>query len=465
MLNEFVYCPRLFHLEHVQGLFRESADTVKGSYQHKRSEADRPKVRRKAGAKDAPPPEEPSEQTTLFTKNLALSSEELGITGKLDAVEEEGEHWAPVENKHSAGPSGDKPFEVEGRALSGEAWPNDQIQLCAQALLLRSHGLRSEFGYIYYRAAKKRVKIELTNDLIEATRTVIRRARELENKSAPAPLVDSPKCIRCSLNAFCLPDEINRLAGRMGEPRRIIPGRDDAGVLYVITQGAHVSKRGESIVIEANGKKVDEIPFKDISHAALFGHIQISTEALHLFLAAQRTVSFFSAGGKLLGVAAAPIAKNVRLRVIQYRSFEDPVKALALSRGVVQAKIENQRTLLRRNGKGLDGTLKAMKEMSDACAASADAESLRGREGKAGQVYFASWPGLLARRDEPKDGQGTFAQLDGANDWEAAREDFFKMDGRNRRPPKDPVNAMLSFGYTLLGACPSNPFSDDQRRL
>lgn len=240
-----------------------------------------------------------------------MSNEELGVTGKLDAVEGKGQHWAPVENKHSAGPSGDKPFEIEGHMLSGEAWPNDQIQLCAQALLLRAYGLRSEFGYIYYRAAKKRVKIELTANLVEATRAVIGRARDLEGKPAPAPLVDSPKCIRCSLNAFCLPDEINRLAGRVGEPRRIIPGRDDAGVLYVITQGAQVSKRGESVVIEANGKKVDEIPFKDISHAALFGHIQISTEALQLFLAAQRTVSFFSAGGKLLGVAAVPPFKGI----------------------------------------------------------------------------------------------------------------------------------------------------------
>ncbi|MBI4249346.1 MAG: CRISPR-associated protein Cas4, partial [Elusimicrobia bacterium] len=248
MLNEYVYCPRLFHLEHVQGLFRESADTVAGAFQHKRAESNRSKVRRK----DKEP--EAEEQPNFFTKNLSLSSEKLGITGKLDAVEEEGGHWAPLEGKRSAGPKAGGGFEVESFHLNPDAWPSDQIQVCAQGLLLRENGFRSDFGWIYYRGSKTRVKLEFAGDLVKAVLAVITKAARAQMEPMPPPLVDSPKCVRCSLNVFCLPDEINKLAGKIGEPRRIIPGRDDAGVMYVVTQGARLSKRGEAIVIEANGQ-------------------------------------------------------------------------------------------------------------------------------------------------------------------------------------------------------------------
>lgn len=446
MLNEYVYCPRLFHLEHVQGLFRESADTVSGAFQHKRSESNRPKVRRKT--KEAEPPTD--EQPNFFTKNLSLSSEKLGITGKLDAVEEEDGRWAPLEGKHSAGPKGTAGFDVESFHLNPDVWPSDQIQVCAQGLLLRENGLRSDFGWIYYRGSKTKVKLEFTDDLVKAVLAVIAKAARAQLEPMPPPLVDSPKCVRCSLNVFCLPDEINKLAGKIGEPRRIIPGRDDAGVMYVVTQGAHLSKRGEAIVIEANGEKVDEVPLKDIAHVALFGHVQISTEALHLLMASQRTVSFLSAAGRLLGTASAPITKNVALRVAQYQRFEREDLRLLLSREIVQAKVENQRTLLRRNAKGGSTALEIMKTVSAEIPGAADLAGLRGHEGKAGQIYFEAFPEIIGGREDAAPGQATFAEISGAEGWSPERAGFFRMDGRNKRPPKDPVNAMLSFGYALL---------------
>jgi CRISPR-associated protein Cas1 len=453
MLNEYVYCPRLFHLEHVQGLFCESADTVQGSYQHKRVDSSRSKVRRKgkgkADAVDALEQKEESQQN-FFTKNLSLTGESLGITGKLDAIEEESGHWAALEYKHSAGPEGDVEFKLGNWSLSSDAWPNDQVQVCAQGLLLRENGYRSDYAFIYYRASKKKVRIEFTPDLINAVLDVIARAAKASTQTIPPPLLDSPKCIRCSLNVFCLPDETNRLAGKIGEPRRIIPGRDDAGVLYVVTQGAHISKRGESVVVSANNEVVDEIPFKDIAHAALFGHVQISTEALHLFLAAQRTVSFFSAGGKLLGTATAPIAKNVALRVSQFRHFDSEDSCLRLSKDIVQAKIENQRTFLRRNLKKMEGSLEQLKAAADNCILAKDIPSLRGYEGKAGQVYFENFPALIGRKTESSVGQQTFDDLPESQGWSSESSSFFNMIGRTKHPPKDPVNAMLSFGYTLL---------------
>ncbi|MFA5166848.1 MAG: CRISPR-associated endonuclease Cas1 [Candidatus Paceibacterota bacterium] len=359
--------------------------------------------------------------------------------------------WISVESKNSAGPDKPVAFDCGSFKLSPDAWPNDQIQLCAQGLLLRENGFDSPFGYLYYRAAKKRVKIDFTDDLINYTRSVIRDAQEATKGQIPPPLLDSPKCVKCSLNVFCLPDEINRLAGKIGEPRKIIPGRDDAGVLYVITQGARVSKAGESIVIKLDGEKVDEIPLKDVAHVVLVGHIQISTEALHLLMESGRTVSFFSAGGRMIGTATAPISKNVGMRVAQCRNFDSDVYCLNLTRDLVEAKIENQRTLIRRNDKTAERELEELKNLSGQCRQVSDIASLRGVEGKAAQVYFSVLPRLIGPKNEaPKDGQQTFDDLPDAQGWTVASEAFFKMIGRTKRPPKDPVNALLSFGYTLL---------------
>lgn len=447
MLNEYVYCPRLFYLEYVQGLFIDNSDTIYGSFQHERSSRYGRKIRHKVEKEDT---EENEDQIPLFTKNLSLTSEKLGITGKLDAIEEENNHYAPVELKNSAGTESKQHFLIEKWELFPDAWPNDQIQLCAQGLLLRDNGFNSDYGYIYYRGAKERIKIDFNLNLINATLEIIKKAVETSKNSIPPPLVDSQKCIRCSLNAFCTPDELNFITGKIEEPRRIIPGRDDAGVLYVITQGARVSKSGETIVIEVNREKVDEVPIKDISHLVLVGHVQITTEAMHLLMSSQRTISFLGADGKMIGTASAPITKNVLLRVAQYKKFENQEFCLKIAKEIITAKIENQRTILRRNGENIEEALSLLKNLSTDCNDSKDKDSLRGFEGKASQVYFNIFPSLIKKKEIKKTDQLTFNDLPECQDWNKNMDSFFAMKGRNKRPPRDPVNAMLSFGYTLL---------------
>ncbi|MBI4803158.1 MAG: CRISPR-associated endonuclease Cas1 [Elusimicrobia bacterium] len=455
-LNEFVYCPRLFHLEYVQGLFRESADTLSGSSQHEKAQKNRPRVRKAGTAKEEPEPEKPAvEEPSLFTKSFQLSSEKLNITGRLDAVESDGNsnNFTPVEAKHSAGPQGSSPFILDKWTLSSEAYPNDQIQLCAQGLLLRENRLNSDYGFVYYRASKTRAKIDFSDDLINAALHVIASAEKvLKAPVPPSPLLDSPKCVRCSLNVFCLPDEINRLAGKIGEPRLIIPGRDDTGVLYVLTQGAHIHKKGEEIIVEANGEKIMDVPLKDVSHAVLVGHVQISTETLHLFMQSGRTVAFLSAGGRLLGMAGPPLKKNIGLRAEQFRKFDNSGIRLLLSREIVSAKIENQRTIIRRNSKATsDGFLSELKELAVSASGAENLETLLGLEGRAARVYFEILPNLVSEnRKEDEATEPTFACLPGAESWKTADNNFFRMIGRTKRPPKDPVNAMLSFGYALL---------------
>jgi len=238
MLNEIQFCERLFHLMHVQGLFEDNADTIEGTAQHEKS---RQRMRKRHAA-----PEEVWKDAPL---SLHLGDEELGITGKLDAVKLEGGLWIPVESKHSASPEKEGGFEVEGRTLKGNAWPNDQIQLCAQGLLLRANGYACEYGELFYRGNRKRVRVEFGSELIAATRSLIERAREISKSPMPKPLVDSKKCFRCSLNYICLPDETNYLLGVSTPIRRIVPSRVDGGVLYVSEPGTKLGVSGEGLVI------------------------------------------------------------------------------------------------------------------------------------------------------------------------------------------------------------------------
>lgn len=434
-LNEYAYCPRLFHLMYVQGIFLESPDTLAGSAQHDRAEARRPKP--KARRKNDDPESEDAAETEDESpwpsppRDLLLGDDELGLTGRLDAVEEVDGHFAPVESKHGPAPDGNWPFVVEEIELAADAWGNDQVQLCGQGLLLGACGYPSSYGYLYYRKTKSRVRVEFSEALRNATFRVISNARRCRESEIPPPLVDSKKCVRCSLVEACLPEEVNFRLGKIEEPRRIIPGRDDLGMVYVVTQGARVGKKGESLSIVSPDEDLGTVPLKDTAGLTVFGNVQVTTQALHMLLESGRQITFASRSGRLIGVAGGLTTKNVSLRREQVRRFDDEESALSLAKSVVVAKIRNQRTLIRRNSSDGDSqtafVLAALAERTEAASATDSIASLRGEEGLAARFYFERFPALL--KDETLRAQ---------------------MKGRSKRPPKDPVNAMLSYGYTLL---------------
>ncbi len=172
------------------------------------------------------------------------------------------------------------------------------------------------------------------------------------------------------------------------------------------------------------------IPIKDIAHVCCYGNAQISTQ-LTLELADRNIgISWLTGGGWLRATTSAPLEKNVQLRKQQYKTFDDPKKCLQLARWVVEAKIENQRVLIRRNQNRDDSKilLQALKNCREQAKNVESLESLRGIEGYAGKNYWSYFPNLLNPKED--------------SSW--------KMEGRNRRPPKDPINALLSYGYSLL---------------
>ncbi|MCP5115416.1 MAG: CRISPR-associated protein Cas4 [bacterium] len=200
MLNEFVYCPRLFFYEWVEGLFRESADTVEGKFQHRRVDS---------GAGALPEAGE-IEEEELRTRSVTLSSDGYGVIAKMDLLEVSAGAVTPVDYKRGKPAEGDKGL---------EAWPSDRMQLAVQALVLRDNGYRCEEGLVYYGKTRQRVRVRFDEELMGETRRTIEQARGVAaGGKIPPALVDSPKCPRCSLAGICLPDETTVLTAAAPEP-------------------------------------------------------------------------------------------------------------------------------------------------------------------------------------------------------------------------------------------------------
>ncbi len=192
MLNEFAYCARLFHLEHVDQQFRHNTDTLDGRLVHRR-------VDHEKGA--APGPAELSVQDRIHARSVLLSDHELGAIAKIDLLESEDGKVVPVDYKRG------KPPEIpEG------AYEPERVQVCLQGLLLRKNGYSCDEGVLYFAEAQKRVPVLLTESLVARTLQLLSEAhRAAKSEILPPPLVQSPKCGRCSLVSICLPDETNLL--------------------------------------------------------------------------------------------------------------------------------------------------------------------------------------------------------------------------------------------------------------
>lgn len=443
MLNEFTYCPRLFYLEWVQAEFAESGDTVEGSWAHRN--VDKPggvlppvdpddAPPRERSTRSARPPTAPGESepalaaqhgdATPTARSVKLASERLGLVAVIDVVETEGGVTTPVEFKH-------------GKVPEQGVWEPERVQLCVHALLLREHGYRCDEGMIYFVEARRRVSVPVDDELVRHTMLLLGEARSLAASGAiPAPLVDSPKCPRCSLVGICLPDEVNELAHRTPpdtQARRLIPARDDAKPFHVVEQGAKVGKSGERLVVEAvdgrGDRKKVEVRLLNVSQLCLFGNVQLSAQALRLLARQSIPICHFSYGGWFDAVTTGMGHRNVDLRIAQFRAAQSPAASLRIARRIVEAKIRNQRTLLRRNhGASPEIALRAMTRLAAQSRRASGLESLLGIEGAAARAYFGEFTGML-KTDQPS---------------------TFHLDGRSRRPARDPVNAMLSFVYALL---------------
>jgi CRISPR-associated protein Cas1 len=449
MINEVLYCERLMYLEWSQGEFEDNAFTVEGRV-IVHAKVDRPKKRRgRLKQADEAELEQQAEPPPYNARSVWLSSERLGITAKIDIIEEgEGGAVVPVEYKRGHVPD-----------LPQRAYLPELAQVCAQILLLRDHGYRCDGGSIYFAADRRRVPVVASEMLIETTLAAARRAQDLAKAGTiPAPLRDSPKCNGCSLVGICLPDETTALqeegaqqppdaadladlTGPLEEDpwglvspkvnaalRRLHPARDDRMPLYVQVQGAYIALDGERLIVRAKDGGV-EARLPNTSQVCLMGNVQISTPAVRALLERSIPLLYFTYGGWFVGRTIAHDSKNIELRVAQHGQLREPKFCLDLARRAVVSKVLNCRTMLRRNMEQPDAVvLFELKQLARKAREALSLPSLLGYEGSAGRSYFGAFATML---------KGTFGSA-------------FDFEGRNRRPPRDPVNALLSLAYALL---------------
>ena len=429
MVNEYVYCPRLAYLMWGQAEWADTADTVDGKRVHTRVD--------RAG-KPLPDPEEINDDDAVVaTRSLTLSSERIGVIAKIDVAEARDGIVTPIDYKR-----GKRPHVARG------AYEPERVQVCLQAMLLEEHGYRVDEGAIWYAGSRERVRIALDDELRRTAREAVSGLRlTMAGGRLPPPLADSPKCPRCALVSVCLPDEVGALGGADLEPRPIAVGRDEALPLVVQSQRARIAKQGDTLRVIDEEKGETTVRLMEVSDVAVFGNVSVTAPAFAALMEREIPVSFHSHGGWFRGIAHGVGHRNAEVRAAQYRASFDDDARLRFARDLVAAKITNQRTLLRRNWRGDEDTRKAVLGRLNASrkmAVGASAiDELMGLEGDAAATYFRAFAALLAP-PAPDAAAGN----EGGED--AAGLAPFRFQARNRRPPTDPVNSMLSLAYAML---------------
>ena len=207
--------------------------------------------------------------------------------------------------------------------------------------------------------------------------------------------------------------------------------------VYVTTEGASLRKDGENLVAEVEGAERARVPFHMLGALVVFGATYISPALIGACASAGITVTLLDRVGRFQARVDGPVAGNVLLRRAQYRASEEPEDIV---RGIVMAKVANQRAVLRRAMRDYGSELEPpqagrLSDVTDRLArivrrvnlAGLDLETLRGAEGEAANLYFSAFDLLIRSPDAA-----------------------LRFKGRSRRPPLDPINALLSFLYTLL---------------
>ena len=244
------------------------------------------------------------------------------------------------------------------------------------------------------------------------------------------------------------PEEAAREKGLLGKIRKLLPARDDALPVYVVGHGNTVRKKGDLLEIwsaekddETGGKegakkerggrgkdgRVKEVRLREISQVNLYGGVEITTPALGDLMQRGVPVLHFTAADGFKGISSGHTHKNVELRMKQFEWAMDRKKSLTIARAIVSGKIKNCRTQVRRNdSEQPEKVLETLDKLSGDAKKASNIEKLLGIEGAAAEVYFGRLNSLL------KGDEG------------------FSFQNRNRRPPKDPVNAVLSYLYAVL---------------
>lgn len=206
--------------------------------------------------------------------------------------------------------------------------------------------------------------------------------------------------------------------------------------LYITTQKTYLHRKGDTVEIIINDEVKKSIPMINLDSIVCFGNIRVSPFLLGSAPEHNITISFLSETGQFLARVQGPVAGNVLLRKAQYRVSDDKEKSAKVAKYFITGKIANQKTVLQRairdhkdkvNVEKVQKAILVLDRNLSKIETETDLDKLRGIEGDSAETYFSVFDELIT-----------------------SQKDDFKFEGRNRRPPLDNVNAMLSYVYTLL---------------
>lgn len=211
-----------------------------------------------------------------------------------------------------------------------------------------------------------------------------------------------------------------------------------ANTLYVLTQGAYLHLDHDTVRVEVERATQLRVPLLQLGALVAFGNVLISPQLMARCAEDGRAVTLLDRNGRFKARVVGPTGGNVLLRRAQHQALSDPARTLAVARHMVAGKLQNERQVLLRGAReasapedeaALGAAARAVAQGIAASQWVGDLDALRGVEGTAAREYFGAFDRLV--RDD---------------------RETFRMAGRNRRPPLDPINALLSFCYTLLTA-------------
>jgi len=405
-LHALAYCERLYYLEEVEELYTQDAAVFAGRRLHVEIEK-----------------KEDEDWDELF-----LESGELGLRGKVDALRTRDGQTIPYEHKRGKA--------ARNQQNQPEAWESDRIQILAYACLIESAlGIPIQEGRIRYHADNVLIHVPLDHAGRQSVRESIDRARTLRMSAYRPPVTENERlCTRCSLAPVCLPEEARLAHNKEWQPIRLFPKDDERQIIHVLEPGTAVGRTGEQIKISRRNQPVETIPARQVAQVVLHSFSQISTQALHFCASEGIGIHFVSGGGRYVG-SFDRRQGSIQRRIRQYSALSDREICLELAKKLVVCRGQGQRKFLMRGQRGLAQippqlaqTIEQMKILLKQAIKAKSIESLLGFEGNLAGLYFGALPCLIASNVSVK----------------------LLFNGRNRRPPKDRFNALLSFGYALL---------------
>lgn len=413
-LHALQYCERLYYLEEVEEI-READDRV---YAGRRLHEERvPKL----------------DDESRELRSFEVASDEIGLFGIVDAARIRDGEWVVYEHKkgrcqRAAGAS--------KSTVPHEAWATDKIQTAAYGMLLEEHlKMPVTEGRIRYHQDNVTVRIAIDTETRSGVRAAVARARLLRRQNERPPVTDNEKlCRRCSLRVVCLPEEerLGNASGETSAKASLFPSRRDRQTLHVATTPATVGRSERTLVIETP-EATKRFPLEQVDAVILHGSAQITTQALATCVYEDVAVQWVTGGGRIVGTVAKP--GRVRQRIRQFTGLTDPALCLRLARSTVETKIQLQLQYLMRSTRGNDSSrlaceasIRSMRAAASSVASAESLDRLRGLEGTAARCYFESFNQMLSSRVP----------------------ETLQMNGRTKHPPRDRINCLLSYGYSLI---------------